>query len=434
MKKMVSFVTSCALSISLISGMCISGQAAKEDTDYVIPYVAENRVPVIDGVSSPGEWDKALVIDVNKDTEGVWVTDVEGLTEPPENAASMKAYLLWSSDLTGIDPEFAYLDYDYNTDKKGGLYFKFEVEDHTKAWANGIWSQGTIIGDRNAEQGDGVQVVVDPLLSRKVNRNGCWKYTVNAYSAGAPGVGGVPSGTGFWWEHWSISPEIGGAGTGTSGIYWIEAKSTVDWEYDPAHPRPEGPEPDFNEDSTAWMRYKQAMDDAAEHATALKGYTIELFLPWIALNVSNASIVPSTTAEYTTQFGMCLNLLDWSFKWDSWDGVYDHVQHNWYANFNKSTMGSNDGNWSHLAMPKRWTNSVFELAPSIGESSIVRGDATGDGDVKLNDVTAIAMHVAGIKTLTGDGLLAADTNNDGEVKLNDVTAVAMHVAGIQTLE
>lgn len=60
----------------------------------------------------------------------------------------------------------------------------------------------------------------------------------------------------------------------------------------------------------------------------------------------------------------------------------------------------------------------------------VLGDANCDGKVTLADVTAAAMHVAGIKTLGEPAKYNADVNISGGVTLADVTLIAKHVAGI----
>lgn len=56
------------------------------------------------------------------------------------------------------------------------------------------------------------------------------------------------------------------------------------------------------------------------------------------------------------------------------------------------------------------------------EPTFLRGDVNDDGEVKINDVTALINYL-----LSGDAtainLLAADCNQDGDIKINDVTAL-----------
>ena len=432
-KKVFSAAMACVVSVSMLAGFAVSGNAAEKEVEYVIPYVSPAKIPTIDGVSTAGEWDKALVIDVNKDTVGAYYTEQGDEIIPPDDSASLKAYLLWSSDLSAItDPAFAFL-YNYNDDPIGGLYFKFEVKDTTKAWANGLWTANKVTGDRNAEQADGVQVIVDPGLRQAFSNAECWKYTFNAYSAGNPGVGSVPSGNAFWWEHWQVT-----GGSGTYEYYPVQVKSTVHWTYDPAYPMPEGPEPIGAEDPEAWKAYKSKADDAAEHAIAYDGYVIEAFLPWIALNYDGgAGIIPSTTEEFKTKIGMCLNLLDWTFDWQKYKesgNDYNQVQYCWSSNLNKSTAGDNDTSWS-AATGRSQNFNVFELGASMGSAGdVMKGDCNGDGDISLADVSLAALHVAGMEVLTGDNFTAADVNGDDSVTLPDVSKIALHVAGIELLD
>ena len=57
------------------------------------------------------------------------------------------------------------------------------------------------------------------------------------------------------------------------------------------------------------------------------------------------------------------------------------------------------------------------------------GDVTGDGKITINDATAIQLHLAEDKLLTGNQLLAADANKDGEVTISDVTRIQEMIAG-----
>ena len=58
----------------------------------------------------------------------------------------------------------------------------------------------------------------------------------------------------------------------------------------------------------------------------------------------------------------------------------------------------------------------------------VKGDVTGDGKVKLNDVTMIKKYIAGGYGVTINESLA-DVTGDGKVKLNDVTKIKKYIAG-----
>ncbi len=58
----------------------------------------------------------------------------------------------------------------------------------------------------------------------------------------------------------------------------------------------------------------------------------------------------------------------------------------------------------------------------------VIGDANGDGQVDVRDVTAIQRHAAEFRLLTGDQFIAADVNLDGVVNVKDATLLQMYLA------
>ena len=54
--------------------------------------------------------------------------------------------------------------------------------------------------------------------------------------------------------------------------------------------------------------------------------------------------------------------------------------------------------------------------------AIVRGDANGDGEVDVNDITAIVNYIQG-NAQPSFVIAAADANGDEEVDVNDITSV-----------
>lgn len=62
------------------------------------------------------------------------------------------------------------------------------------------------------------------------------------------------------------------------------------------------------------------------------------------------------------------------------------------------------------------------------DSTVLIGDADGNGKVDINDATAVQKHVAKLITLTGDKLKAADADGNGKVDINDATAIQKYVA------
>ena len=68
-------------------------------------------------------------------------------------------------------------------------------------------------------------------------------------------------------------------------------------------------------------------------------------------------------------------------------------------------------------------------------TSGIRGDATGDGVVAINDVVKVARAVGGSLTLTESEKTLADVTGDGVIAINDVVKLARYVAGsIATLQ
>ena len=65
--------------------------------------------------------------------------------------------------------------------------------------------------------------------------------------------------------------------------------------------------------------------------------------------------------------------------------------------------------------------------------STSRGDVNSDGKVNAVDITKIAAHIKGLKTLTGDQKVNADVNFDGKGNAGDITSIAAHIKGLKKL-
>ena len=61
----------------------------------------------------------------------------------------------------------------------------------------------------------------------------------------------------------------------------------------------------------------------------------------------------------------------------------------------------------------------------------ILGDANGDSDVSISDVTAIQRHNAELEIIDGTLLKASDVNADGEVNVTDATTIQMYLAEYQ---
>ncbi len=80
-------------------------------------------------------------------------------------------------------------------------------------------------------------------------------------------------------------------------------------------------------------------------------------------------------------------------------------------------------------------NLVFEIAEKFKDMEVsygVCGDVNCDGKVNIKDATAIQKHIAGLITLTDEGLAVADVDVSGTVNIKDATAIQKHIAGMNT--
>lgn len=59
------------------------------------------------------------------------------------------------------------------------------------------------------------------------------------------------------------------------------------------------------------------------------------------------------------------------------------------------------------------------------------GDANGDGELTINDVTAIQLHLAELEPFEGISLLAADVDKNGTIEISDGTAMQMYLAAYE---
>lgn len=61
------------------------------------------------------------------------------------------------------------------------------------------------------------------------------------------------------------------------------------------------------------------------------------------------------------------------------------------------------------------------------------GDINGDGSITVTDISLLAAHVKGKRSLDDDAYARADTNGDGQVNITDVSKIAAHVKGKRAL-
>ena len=317
-----------------------SAEEITVDQDHVIPYVQPEKVPTIDGkLTSEDEWANALKITIDKDTDGVATSDLDdGSGTSPEvtGSSSMDAYVFYSANLDGFETDDDIMwDYIPGDDPIGGLFFHFEVKDTTQAFATG--ENG--IGLNNSNAADCVQVALngDPDHASSGLSGKEWLYTFTGYTAGAPGVGEIPSGHGGWYEHWVIN------GNAIShDEFNIKIKTSMDVDFDPAYPLPEG---DLSIDDPGYKEWKKQRDDAFEHITNYRGYTIEAFIEWEACNYGEGMFILPIEGQ---KLGMGLILINYMYEWEGSGPVNTRQALVW----GKTDIGGADAIWSDLSRPQ----------------------------------------------------------------------------------
>ena len=85
-------------------------------------------------------------------------------------------------------------------------------------------------------------------------------------------------------------------------------------------------------------------------------------------------------------------------------------------------------------------SSIFATKYALADISIsaeapkaAKGDVNGDGKINAADITKIAAHIKGLKTLDEDQKKRADVNSDGNINAVDITKIAAHIKGLKKL-
>ena len=70
---------------------------------------------------------------------------------------------------------------------------------------------------------------------------------------------------------------------------------------------------------------------------------------------------------------------------------------------------------------------------SDDEDTAGKGDVNGDGSITVTDISKVAAHVKGIRSLSGYEQKRADVNGDGMITVTDISMIAAHIKGIRKL-
>ncbi len=71
------------------------------------------------------------------------------------------------------------------------------------------------------------------------------------------------------------------------------------------------------------------------------------------------------------------------------------------------------------------TNTILKVGDTLQYTLIVIGDVDGDGEITINDLAKIKLHIIEIELLGGTRLQAADIDGDGEATINDLAQVKL---------
>ena len=71
------------------------------------------------------------------------------------------------------------------------------------------------------------------------------------------------------------------------------------------------------------------------------------------------------------------------------------------------------------------TDTIVKVGDNLQYTLIVIGDTDGDGEITINDLAKIKLHIIEIELLEGTRLQAADVDGDGEVTINDLAQVKL---------
>ncbi len=71
------------------------------------------------------------------------------------------------------------------------------------------------------------------------------------------------------------------------------------------------------------------------------------------------------------------------------------------------------------------TGSTLKIGDKLQYNLIVIGDVDNDGEITINDLAKVKLHLIQKELLKGDSLKAADVDNDGEITINDIAQIKL---------
>ena len=247
---MLSFIL-IGLFIFSISAVTLQAQTDLSAKTYYIPLRADP--PIIDGDPNDGAWNGAYTVNFSAEevkANGGWCSKLNA-----SGGAVGKVDIVWS------DKQDA-----------AGLYFRVDVDDPTQSWAIDVLAPGP----QYEQLSDGFQIFLDPMYKRmRTYKNWTNRFNFVPYRCYS-GNGMCPTEPGSWWESWQWDSNYAGAG--------VKVEILQDRERDETEHR-------------IWFVY---------------GYTMEIFLPWGAMNI-NFTQPKGVVGE---KMGMGLGLADRNYNDD----------------------------------------------------------------------------------------------------------------------
>ena len=156
-----------------------------------------------------------------------------------------------------------------------------------------------------------------------------------------------------------------------------------------------------------------------------------------SLSLNSAAAYISSTEGAVVNFGKKLNIIDNATK----EATYDEQG---TETCTCSRCGAEDTNDIPKLKksdddpddPKEGDDPNAKDDPKQGEDpdeTILLGDVNNDGKIKAADITKIAAHIKGLKTLDEGQKKRADVNIDSKINAVDITKIAAHIKGIKKL-
>ena len=155
-------------------------------------------------------------------------------------------------------------------------------------------------------------------------------------------------------------------------------------------------------------------------------------LPSATIN-GNLTVIPKECFCYCESLNTVvlpeslINIQPWAFGECT---LLEYVEIPMSVNYIADTAFSGDPN---LTLGVWFGSYGYEYAqshniPYVLLDEVKLGDANGDDNITINDVTAIQRHLAQLEQIEGIYLYAADANQDGTLDISDATSLQMYLA------